>query len=176
MLRIALLSLIALSGCALAPSYRDRSVPITSIASLDAARYAGRWYEVARFPVAFQAGCVVTTADYALQPDGTLSVVNSCYHGSAGPGEPPFRQIVGQARPAGPGRFDVTFQGVPFSGPYWVLWVDEGYRTAVVGVPSGRAGWILNRDPQIPPDRLRAAREILEWNGYDLSRLQVAPR
>jgi len=54
-----------------------------------------------------------------------------------------------------------------------VLWVDEGYRTAVVGAPNGRSGWILNRDPQIPADRLAAAREILDFNGYDLSRLET---
>jgi apolipoprotein D and lipocalin family protein len=53
-----------------------------------------------------------------------------------------------------------------------VLWVDEGYRTAVVGAPNGRVGWILNRDPDIPEDRLIAAREVLDFNGYDVSQLQ----
>ncbi len=160
---------LALAACAVvAPSYRDTTVPMTSIADLDAARYAGRWYEIARFPVTFQEGCTATTAEYTLRPDGSLGVVNTCRQGSP---TGPVRRIEGQARPAGPGRFAVSFRGIPFEGPYWVLWVDEGYRTAVVGTPSGRAGWILNREPRIPPDRLRAAREILEWNGYDLSKL-----
>jgi apolipoprotein D and lipocalin family protein len=160
----------ALAGCAaVAPAYRDTRVQMTSIAALDAARYAGRWHEVARYPVPFQAGCGAATADYTLLSDGSLGVVNAC---PAASGE---RRIEGRAVPAGPGRFEVSFRGLPFRGPYWVLWVDEGYRTAVVGVPSGRAGWILNREPTIPPDRLRAAREILKWNGYDLTRLQVFP-
>jgi apolipoprotein D and lipocalin family protein len=71
----------------------------------------------------------------------------------------------------GPGRLSVRLSGVPVAAPYWVLWVDEGYRTAVVGQPNGRAGWILNRDPVIPEDRWIAAREVLDFNGYDLSRL-----
>ncbi|MEO0653616.1 MAG: lipocalin family protein, partial [Pseudomonadota bacterium] len=80
--------------------------------------------------------------------------------------------IAGTAEVAGPGRFAIRFDSVPFvRAPYWVLWVDEGYRTAVVGVPSGRAGWILNRDPQIPEDRFNAALQVLEFNGYDTSRL-----
>lgn len=161
---------LLLSGCAaVAPSYRDTSVPMTSIVGLDAARYAGRWYEVARFPVIFERGCTATTADYTLLTDGSLGVVNTCREDSP---EGPVRRIEGRAVPSGPGRFEVSFAGVPFEGDYWVLWVDEGYRTAVVGVPSGRAGWILNREPAIPRDRLRAAKEILEWNGYDLTRLQ----
>jgi apolipoprotein D and lipocalin family protein len=169
---LALALLLALAGCArvppLASAYRDTAVPITSIAALDPARYAGRWYEIARFPVVYELGCTATTADYTLLTDGSLGVVNTCREGAP---DGPERRIEGRAVPSGPGRFDVSFSGLPFTGPYWVLWVDEGYRTAVVGVPSGRAGWILNREPSIPPDRLRAAREILEWNGYDLSRL-----
>jgi apolipoprotein D and lipocalin family protein len=87
------------------------------------------------------------------------------------------RQIAGEAVVVGPGRLEVKFDSVPFvSAPYWVLWVDEGYRTAVVGVPSGRAGWILNRDPQIPADRLEAARQILDFNGYDLTQLRMTPQ
>jgi apolipoprotein D and lipocalin family protein len=86
------------------------------------------------------------------------------------------RQTPGRARPSGPGRLDLRLEGAAFDGGYWVLWVDEGYRTAVVGQPSGQAGWILNRDPAIPADRLRAAREILEWNGYDLRRLETVRR
>ncbi len=169
--RVALVAAAALlAGCAaVAPTYRDSSVPITSIAAFQPARYAGRWYEVARFPVLFEAGCAATTADYTLLTDGSLKVVNTC---RAGAPDGPERRIEGRAVPSGPGRFDVRFDGLPFVGPYWVLWVDEGYRTAVVGVPSGRAGWILNRDPQIPQDRLRAALSILDWNGYDIDRLE----
>ncbi len=166
--RLILVLLVA--GCAaVAPAYRDTGVPMTSIVGLDAARYAGRWYEIARFPVIFERGCAATTADYTLLTDGSLGVVNTCREGSP---EGPARRIEGRARPAGPGRFDVSFAGLPFEGDYWVLWVDEGYRTAVVGVPSGRAGWILNREPTIPRDRLDAAREILDWNGYDLTKLE----
>ncbi len=163
--------LLLLSGCAaVAPSFRDTSVPMASMAVLDPARYAGQWYEIARYPVAFEAGCTRTTADYELREGGRLGVVNTCQVDGR------TRQIAGEAVPSGPGRFEVRFSGLPFSGPYWVLWVDEGYRTAVVGVPSGRAGWILNRDPQIPADRLRAAREILAFNGYDLARLEMVPQ
>jgi apolipoprotein D and lipocalin family protein len=155
-------------------SYRDTSVPIASNAAFDPARYAGRWFEVARFPVAFQRGCVGTQAIYTPLDAERLRVVNTCRDGAL---DGPLRRIEGEARTTGPGRLEVRFDSVPFlSAPYWVLWVDEGYRTAVVGVPSGRAGWILNREPQIPPDRLEAARRVLDFNGYDLSRLMPVPQ
>jgi apolipoprotein D and lipocalin family protein len=171
--RAALTAIVlGLAACAVpVESYRDTSVTIASAAAFDPARYTGRWYEIARFPVPFQQGCTDTVAEYTAQGDGTLGVVNTCLVG----GE--TRRIEGTARVTGPGRLEVSFDSVPFvDAPYWVLWVAEDYGSAVVGVPSGRAGWILNRTPNMPPDRLAAAKEILDFNGYDTSRLVMTPQ
>lgn len=172
-LRTALaVAALGLAACAVpVESYRDTSVTIASAAAFDPARYAGRWYEIARFPVPFQAGCEDTVAEYAPQEDGTLGVLNGCLVN----GSP--RRIEGHARVTGPGRLEVSFDSLPFlSAPYWVLWVSEDYGSAVVGVPSGRAGWILNREPVMSPDRLEAARQVLDFNGYDVSRLVMTPQ
>lgn len=166
MRRLVLLSL-ALLLAACGPGYRDKSVPMASIVGFEPERYAGLWYEVASFPTPFQAGCSDTTAEYQITGDGTLRLRNRCLKD----GVPQI--IDGRARLAGPGRLTVQLDGVPVAADYWVLWVDEGYRTAVVGVPSGRAGWILNRTPEIPADRLAVARDILRFNGYDVSALQM---
>ena len=172
--RAALAAAVLLLGaCATPPlgSYRDTSVPISSAAAFDPDRYSGRWYEIARFPVPFQDGCTDTVAEYSARPDGTLGVVNSCLRD----GQP--RRIEGEAQLTGPGRLAVRFDGVPLiSAPYWVLWVADDYRSAVVGLPSGRAGWILHRDPVMPADRLKAARDVLAFNGYDLGRLVMTPQ
>jgi apolipoprotein D and lipocalin family protein len=61
---------------------------------------------------------------------------------------------------------------MPIGAEWWVLWVDADYRTLVVGTPSGSFGIILNRTADLPPDRLAAARDVLAWNGYDLTRLR----
>ena len=169
-MRLVLASVLCLLLAACGSAYRDRGTAITSMAVFDPARYAGLWYEVASFPNPFQRGCTNTRARYGLRDDGRLSVRNTCLRDGA------VAEIEGSATVVGPGRLSVRLDGVPFAAEYWVLWVDEGYRTAVVGTPSGRAGWILNRDPSIPPDRLQAAREVLAFNGYDLSRLVPTPQ
>ena len=143
---------------------------MTSMAVFDVERYSGRWYEVASFPTAFQKGCRNTRADYELQGDGSLSVTNRCLKNGV------ETVVRGEARISGPGRLEVRLAGMTVAADYWLLWVDEGYRTAVVGVPSGRAGWILNRTPDIPADRLQAARKVLQFNGYDLQALEMTPQ
>lgn len=181
MRRLALLFLLA--ACAkplpdepvggLFEVYRDRTVPIGSAALFAPERYVGTWYEVARYPVPFEAGCVGVTAEYAKLDDGGLSVKNTCRN----PDGSVRSTIEGRADIVGPGRLKVAFPQIPFgAADYWVLWVDEGYRTAVVGAPNGRSGWILNREPKIPRDRLKAAREVLDFNGYDLGRLVEVPQ
>lgn len=68
-------------------------------------------------------------------------------------------KVSGVAPLVGPGRLRVKGED------WWVIWVDVGYRTLAIGTPSGRFGIILDRG-QIPVDRLNAAREIFDFNGY----------
>lgn len=175
----ALALILLLGGCATQGSgglfsvYRDTDAPIASKAVFEPERYLGTWYEVARYPVPFEAGCVGVTATYGLREDGLLSVLNICRNADGSERS----RIEGTAEIVGPGRLKVRFPSVPFvAADYWVLWTDADYRTAVVGAPNGRSGWILNREPTIPADRLAAARDILQFNGYDLSRLMEVPQ
>ncbi|MFO6465626.1 lipocalin family protein [Jannaschia sp. KMU-145] len=172
----ALALALTLTGCAAAvapllPSYRDTTVAIASKADFDPARFAGLWHEVARFPVAFQSDCPRATAEYAAPTGDRLRLRNTCRT----PDGTAIRAITGDATVIGPGRLRVELSGVPFAAPLWVLWTDADYRTAVLGQPNGRAGWILNRDPAIPEDRLRSALTVLDFNGYDTTQLRYAP-
>jgi apolipoprotein D and lipocalin family protein len=165
---LALALVVGVSGCALAPGYRDTRVTIASSTAFDPARFQGDWIEVARYPTTFQAHCAGAVARYALAGPGRLSVENLCLDAQGRE----IDRIAGRAQVVGPGRLSVRLDGVPVAAPYWVLWVDEGYRVAVVGQPDGRAGWILAREARPAPDLIAAAREVLAFNGYDLNRLR----
>jgi apolipoprotein D and lipocalin family protein len=43
---------------------------------VDLARYAGRWYEIARLPMPFQRAEDTAVAEYGANADGTISVHN----------------------------------------------------------------------------------------------------
>ena len=45
-------------------------------------------------------------------------------------------------------------------------------RAMVIGTPSGHFGAILSRAPTLRADLLEAARQLLDFNGYDLKRLR----
>jgi apolipoprotein D and lipocalin family protein len=177
MRRLFLLAVLLLLASCSGPVYRDTSRAMAPVAVLDLTRYEGRWYEVARFPVRFQEGCVAVTADYALRPDGFVDVRNACRLDTLdGPGR--VATAVARAVEPGTGRLKVRFlRWLPFiEGDYWVIHLDPDYSTAVVAIPSGRAGWILSRTPEIVPDRLEAAEAALREAGYDLARLRPTPQ
>lgn len=134
---------------------RNLAKPMTSIALFDPARFSGQWDVVASYNGQVCAFTAVAGQGAALDW-GERGCTGTVTHSVA-----PI---------TGPGRF-TPVGGARRGHEHWVLWVDHAYRTAVIGTPDGSFGMILNRGADIPADRLKAAREILDWNGYDLSRL-----
>ncbi|CUH77640.1 lipocalin family protein [Tropicibacter naphthalenivorans] len=66
--------------------------------------------------------------------------------------------------PQGQGRYSFGSEAI------WVHWLDADNRTAALGNPDGARVWIMDRSGT-PGERLKAAREILDWYGYDLGQL-----
>src|SRR5210317_1993310 len=52
---------------------------VTPVQKFDVDRYLGRWYEIARLDHSFERGLERVTADYRLEPDGSISVTNRGY-------------------------------------------------------------------------------------------------
>jgi apolipoprotein D and lipocalin family protein len=140
------------------------------VPSVDLARYAGKWHEIARLPNWFQRGCASgTTATYTLRPDGKIDVLNEC---RAADGK--LKTAKGSAKVAsanGPNtKLKVTFFW-PFSGDYWIIDLDPEYRWVVVGEPGRKYLWILGREPKMDDDLYRRLLERAMAQGYDVSKI-----
>jgi len=162
LLSVPLLSLVA-GGC---PAVDETLFPpLETVSDVDIERYAGTWYEIARYPVVFENGCVDVTAEYTLLEDGTVRVVNTC--GSTDGGS---RDIVGSAAVTAPStnaKLSVSFFGPLFGAPYWIIELDEDYQYAVVGEPSREFLWILSRAPSLDDATLSGILGHLPDYGYD---------
>lgn len=143
--------------------------PVRTMPSLDIARYLGKWYEIAAFPMFFQRQCVGdTTAEYALRSDGDIGVTNRCRTQDG------FDEVTGRAwihDPAHPARLKVSFFW-PFRSDYWVIGLDTNYRWAVVGNPTRKNLWILSRTPILPKALLDDALHAALAQGYDIGQLR----
>ena len=156
--RVILALTLLLSACAGdAPkgdaAFRSADAPIWSAAAFAPAQIAGRWQQVAAYQVSAEGSCRGGTLEFQPVSAGLAVEGVLCLNGSA-------RKVSGLAEPVGPGRLAVQGQD-----DWWILWVDSGYRTLAIGTPSGRFGFVLDRGAAAP-DRLTAAREVFDFNGY----------
>jgi apolipoprotein D and lipocalin family protein len=148
---------------------RSPDAPMQVVQAVDLERYLGTWYEIARFPNKFEAGCTKVTAAYSLRQDGKINVVNSCTK------EGKTQQAKGLAWVISEGKLKVTF--VPWlgsiaAGDYWILDLKSDYSMAVVGAPKGGFGWILARKPKLSAQDTDRALKALAANGYDTAQLE----
>lgn len=163
--RAALTGLALLvAACAAPPAkvsaFRPAKAPIYSAAAFVPAQIEGRWHQAATFSADGQAGCKAGSVAFQPVAGGGLAVSGGlCLNGQT-------VSLSGPVQMAGPGRLSV-----PGMADWWVLWVDSGYRTLAIGTPDGRFGFVLDRG-QIGADRMAAAAEIFDFNGYAKARLQ----
>lgn len=139
---------------------------------VDVARYMGRWYEQFRYEASFQKDMDGVTADYTLNADGTVRVVN---RGRRGGPNGKVSQSVGKAKIADPrtnAKLKVSFFG-PFYGDYWVLDHGKDYDWSIVGEPSGRYLWALTRDAKPDPALLLMLERRVRELGYDWSLVRM---
>ncbi|NUB45103.1 lipocalin family protein [Fertoebacter nigrum] len=168
MTRIFLLALLGLTACTTYhPSLRYFTSPFYA-RDIAVLRLEGRWYEVASFPLAAQAGCRHTTADFNSLPDGRVALRISCRDTATGA----TRQIDGVATVAGPAELTLKQAGVPLATQLALLDVSRDGRMALIGVKGRTGGWMLHRSRAASPQDYDRAREIFGRSGYDVAALQ----
>jgi apolipoprotein D and lipocalin family protein len=141
--------------------------PPATVPRVDLARYAGTWYEIARYDHWFERDLEGVTATYTVRSDGRIDVLN---RGRKGALNGPESYATAIAWVVAPGQLKVSFFW-PFAGDYWVLGVAEDYRWAVVGAPGRDYLWFLARSPRPAPADLEQMRAVATAAGYDLQTL-----
>jgi apolipoprotein D and lipocalin family protein len=161
-------SIVFLISCA---SPQNNNLPsLTTVDQVDLNRYAGLWYEIAKIPNSFQDQCAYgTTAEYKLEKDGSIEVINKCFDEN---GEPDIAggvaNIVDKKTNAKLEVSFVSFLGIrPFWGDYWIIGLDDNYQWAVVGTPGRKYGWVLSRTPSLPDETMQKIFSILKEQNYN---------
>ena len=175
-MRVAAVALAALwlSACAVTPE--SESMAPRTVDHVDLKRYQGTWYELARMPMFFQRNCAQSEAHYKLKDDGNIAVTNRCRTL-----EGKWEEATGTASPQVQGKTDklwVVFDnwfsrllpGVA-KGNYWVLYVSDDYRVALVGNPNRKYLWLLSRTAHVSESVKNELLMKAQQQGYDTTKL-----
>ena len=169
--RFGLFLLTFLTGCTGVP---DGVVPVSNF-QLD--RYLGKWYEIARLDHSFERGLEQVTAEYSLESDGSVRVVNRGYS----PKDGKWHQAEGKARFVGKpdiGHLKVSFFG-PFYSSYVVFELDTmsdqtvNYQYAFVSGNSKSYLWLLARTPTVSDELLAHFKARARELGFPIDELVI---
>ena len=157
--------LFLMTGCTGVPK------GIEPVTGFDQQRYLGTWYEIARLDHSFEVGLSQVTAEYTLNDDGSIKVINRGYNAEAGEWE----EAEGRAVFVGDsdvGHLKVSFFG-PFYGAYVVFGLDDQYTTAYITGYNRDYLWLMSRTPEVSDEVLEAFRVRAEAEGFELGQLIV---
>lgn len=147
---------------------------------VDVERYMGEWYEIARFPQYFQRNCGASKANYTLDKDGSVKVLNSCKKT-----DDPSKIKSARARAfvvddKTNSKLKVSFVPILrrwglFAADYWILELGADYEYALVGGPDRDSLWILSRTPTLSELDYQHLIEVATEQGFDATKLVRSP-
>ena len=157
--------LFLMTGCTGVPK------GIEPVTGFDQQRYLGTWYEIARLDHSFEEGLSQVTAEYSLNNDGSIKVINRGYNAEAGE----WKEAEGRAVFVGDsdvGHLKVSFFG-PFYASYVVFELDDQYTTAYITGYDRDYLWLMSRTPEVSDEVLDAFKARAEAEGFELGELIV---
>ncbi|MBB2148172.1 lipocalin family protein [Pedobacter gandavensis] len=160
---LTIAAIVVLSSCASMPK---KAKPV---ANFEVKRYLGTWYEIARFDFRFEKDMDNTIAQYSLDENGNVKVLNSGYNYK----KKEWKSANGIAKFRGDkniAALKVSFFG-PFYAGYNVLAIDSNYQYALIAGKNLDYLWILSREKSIPDDVKNNYLKIARDLGYDTSKL-----
>jgi apolipoprotein D and lipocalin family protein len=138
------------------------------MSSVDLSRYQGIWYEIARLPNYFEKKLKCITATYTLRDDGKITVLNKGNY-IAPPHKPSSSEGVAWVPDKNStAKLKVQFFW-PFSGDYWIMYLDQDYRYVLVGDPDLKYLWILCREKNLEETTYKMLLQKAIDNGYDVT-------
>ncbi len=164
MKKLTFILLLLLTGCLGVPE------GIKVVDGFELSRYLGKWYEIARLDHSFERGLERISAEYSMNPDGSVKVINSGFNTESGE----LDQAEGKAYfidSPQKGSLKVSFFG-PFYGSYNIIELDKKHYTYVMLTgPNRDYFWILSRTPTLPQATLDRLLEKAKQLGFATDQL-----
>ncbi len=149
-----------------------RAQTLQTVPYVDLSKYAGKWYEIASYPMSFQRGCHCTTAEYTLSEKGFVIVENRCNRDSVDGRQSYIKGKAFVEKNSGNAKLKVQFFW-PFRAKYWIIDLADDYSYAVVSHPNKQTLWILSRTPQMEEATYAAILSRLREKEFNTSLLKT---
>ncbi|MBP9477002.1 MAG: lipocalin family protein [Sebaldella sp.] len=163
-MKILILSFITLMLVSCSTSKVQKN---SELEEFDESKFLGKWYEIGRIDYFFQKNIINSIAEYSLNENGTIKVINKGYNIKKD------KEVTaeGHAVIKGKGRLKVYFNPF-FGGDYNVLYVDNDYQYALIGGGKPRYLWILSREKSLNNEIYDKLVQIAKEKGYETDKFK----
>lgn len=141
---------------------------------VNAKKFSGLWYEVARTSNSYQKECVASSVEYQLQKDSTYKVFNRCFENVVGGNLISYKGTAKSTNGKSMSKIDMTYYYV-FTKEYRVIHLEKDYSAAVVTDAKMDQVWVMSRKPQLAKRKLNKILAKLQKN-MSLKRLIYTPQ
>jgi apolipoprotein D and lipocalin family protein len=148
-------------------SSHSQKIP-SVVPNVDLNRYKGKWYEIARLPNYFERKLKCATATYTLREDGKITVINAGNYITDPEKTTSVSGVAWIPDKNFPAKLKVQFFW-PFSGDYWIIYLEKDYRFVLVGDPSHKYLWILAREKTMDEGTYNMLLNKAIENGFDVN-------
>ncbi len=164
-----LLAVASVSAVWVRNYYKTIPKGIIPLKPFDVKKYVGKWYEVARMNYRFENNLKNVTADYSLNEDWSVKVVNRGYNTKKNK----YEEVSGKAifaKSNDEGALKVSFFG-PFYTGYNVIALDKDYKYALVVGRNRDYLWLLSRSRIMPDNIKQKYLQVAKGLKFDISKL-----
>ncbi|MEH6394480.1 lipocalin family protein [Pseudoalteromonas sp.] len=153
-----------LIGCTAMPD------KVTPVSPFSIEQYQGKWYEIARLDHSFERDLENVTADYSINDDGSVTVLNRGFNAQ----DNEWSEAQGKAKfvdSDNVGHLKVSFFG-PFYSSYVVFGLDQqNYQYAYVSGYNNDYLWLLARTPTVSEQRIADFKASAKQRGFNTDKL-----
>lgn len=160
---VLILTIIMITSCSTIPK------GVTAVSPFEKEKYLGKWYEIARLDFVFEKDLNNTTAEYTLNDNGSIKVLNRGYNVK----KKEWKESIGKAKFINDEKvamLKVSFFG-PFYAGYNVIAIDSEYQYALVSGKNLKYLWILSRNTTIPNSIKEKYLSLAKSKGFETSKL-----
>lgn len=143
-----------------------KQTQVQAVSMVDMKRFAGKWFEISRFPSKSQKNCVGnTTVTYAQKTDAAVEILSQCVK-KDGTTES-MKMDAKVADKTTNAKFEMS------SNPknYWIVDLDADYKYAAVADPKREYLWILSREAELSDAVYQNILRRVEMMGFKPAKL-----
>lgn len=169
-LALMLVAAACLAGCA-GGNVKD---PIRTVDYVDLDKFMGDWFVIANIPTFVEKGAHNAVESYERVGEDKIATTFTFRKGG----------FDGDKKEYNPTGFvqseDNSVWGMqfiwPFKGDYRIVYLTDDYDQTVIGRNKRDYVWIMARQPSIPDRDYQQILEMLDQEGYDISKVQKVPQ